>query len=519
MLIDGRSLCSSETLKTDICIIGAGPAGITLALEFKRLSLDVILLESGDREVSEDNQILQHLELLGLPYSQTARQRGFGGSSNRWNLKDGWRARPLDPIDFEARDSSYSKGWPFNREELDQFYERAHVVSGLGPYIYEPKQWHDPIEEDFFILNKENLRSGCFQRGPRHRFKEYWNRIVESSSTRLITNSTVTHLITQPESKAISKVSVTNFTKNSFFVEASTFILAAGGIENPRLLLSSNDVHTKGIGNDYDLVGRFFMEHPHIRTGYFYPYKRSLARRLNFYQYHQVKNVGLEGFLSLSEKMIRGENLPNMAFWLHQTSIKGTVRDLATAPFSFPDFRSINRYIENFKLRLAHTSDLLLQRGIKQSSANRIFSLEVESEQTPNWNSRVSLAKERDPLGMPMVQLDWRFNAGDLEAIRRTQELLDRELRREGIGWINCWYGDEYPPAKMGIGNHHMGTTRMNNDPKLGVVDENSKVHGIANLFVAGSSVFPSGGAANPTLTVLALSIRLADHISSILRA
>ena len=140
----------------------------------------------------------------------------------------------------------------------------------------------------------------------------------------------------------------------------------------------------------------------------------------------------------------------------------------------------------------------------------------MESEQIPNPNSRITLSTKLDKLGCRIARLNWELLDEDFSTIRRSQALIDDALKSKGIGRVSKWLGDETPPTTIGIGNHNMGATRMSESPKFGVVDANCRVHGLNNLFIAGSSVFPTAGAANPTLTIVALSIRLADHIKSL---
>lgn len=514
MLIDGRTLSSETVLKADVCIIGAGPAGITLALELQKSALTVILLESGGKEKASDaaTQSLQRLDVVGHPYWQNTRERGFAGSSHGWYLESGWRGRPLDAIDFEQRSAIADSGWPFGLDTLEPYYERAQTVCNMGPYQYNPREWHTPDEHEYAILDQGQLRSGLFQRGPIHQFKTYWKTLAESANTRVVLHATVTQLHTEDSPQVVNRVQATNFTGCNFAIKAKTFVLAMGGMENPRLLLASNQTHSAGLGNQHDVVGRYFMEHPHIHTGWFYPFDRSFAKRLEFYRYHKVNQTAIEGFVALKETLVRQEGLPNVAFWLHKTSMRNTLTTALTTAAKVPKADEVGKYVRNLRKQANHLLEIPYQRALLQS-ANRHFSLEVEAEQTPNPASRVTLVREKDPFGVNRLQFDWRVAAGDFAAIRRSQQLLDQELRRAGIGWVDCFYGDEFPAAHLGFGNHHMGTTRMNTNSKKGVVDENAKVHGLANLFIAGSSVFPTSGAANPTLTVIAMALRLADHL------
>ena len=200
--------------------------------------------------------------------------------------------------------------------------------------------------------------------------------------------------------------------------------------------------------------------------------------------------VQLAGYLTVSDAVQREEQLLGFCSFLAEE-----------APL--PDFEGA-------------LADVVRQMDAPQEDpARRAIFFMNELEQAPNPASRVRLIEQRDALGMPRVQLEWRLSGLDKRSIRRAHELLARELGRAGLGRLQLMLSEDehrWPP-ELGGGRHHMGTTRMHRDPARGVVDPDCRVHGVGNLYVAGSSVFPTVGAANPTLTIVALALRLADHL------
>jgi choline dehydrogenase-like flavoprotein len=492
MLIDGRTLPQDAVLETDICIIGSGPAGLTIALELQQTNLDIMILEAGDKDPDPEWLSLVDVDTIDQPYPHSfrrSRSRCFGGTSVRWSPTVGLRARPLDAIDFEKRDCIPYSGWPFSKQELVPYYERAQTVCGMGPYNYDPKSWHPEDTDPWFTIENEMLESGLFQRGPLGQFTASWQTIVDAANIQLVLHANVTNLATENSPNVVNRVQVNNLEKKQFSVQARTFIVATGGFANPQLLLASNQTHSHGIGNQHDVVGRYFMEHPHIHTGCFYPFDRSMASQMELYQRHEKNGTNLEGFCRFNDDYLRKNELPNVIFWFHKGSIKGTLEEALDIFAKLPTSDEWSNFVQTAGMRLKNVLDLpyqrilrpgALQQLLNRKGGNRHFPMEVESEQVPNPASRVFLGPEKNALGMNEIKLDWRYSDADLMAIRQSQEILDQELRRMGIGWIDSMLGDEFPAAKLGVGNHHLGTTRMNVNPKYGVVDENLKVHDMA---------------------------------------
>ena len=549
MIIDSRTLPKDETIDTDVCIVGSGTAGVTLAKEFIDQEFRVCVLESGGLKPDRETQALYQGENIGHPYFtlHSARARYFGGTTNRWNIPveddpSGVRMRPLDDIDFEERDWVPYSGWPFNKSHLDPFYRRAQQICKITPHSYDVLDWEDPEKTPSFSLKGEKVKTVIFKFGSRHPFlDEYSKEIAQAENIKIYLYANVIDIETNETARAVTRLQVVCMDGKKFWVRAKFFILAAGAIEIPRLLLSANKTQNVGLGNQNDLVGRFFMEHPHFWSGYYVPSSPDIFNLTGLYDHiHRVNGVPIIGKLSLSEKVLQQEKLLNYVGELvPKVILKSTLNQ-----FLYPriNSKSVNSYRilrselgrgklpENFGRHLYNILSGLnglsvtAYRNLKKrvlrvldKSSIQLFHLANMSEQAPNPESRVTLGPERDSLGQRRVRLNWRLSDMDLKSAIRSQEILDHELYRSGLGRLYIELDDETPPHRITGGWHHMGTTRMHKDPKKGVVDENSRIYGVFNLFIAGPSVFPTSGYANPSLTIVALAVRLADHIKSLM--
>jgi choline dehydrogenase-like flavoprotein len=535
MLIDARTLPEDTLVEHDICIIGGGAAGITMAREFIDQPYQVCLLESGGLDFDEVTQSLYTGDNIGLPYYplNEARGRYFGGSTNLWG---GW-SRPFDDIDFEYRPWMPYSGWPFTKAELDPYYKRAQKACNLGPFEYDLTYWKDALDQSqlqslpFFgdqivtylwqVIPPTHLRFG----------EAYRADINQARNINTYLNANVVEIETNDTTQAVTGLRVASLEGKKFWVRAKVFILAAGGIENPRLLLVSNKVQSTGLGNQYDLVGRFFMEHPILRSG-----KVLLSNPAALYTQKniQVGETFVGAGLGLSKAVQEREQLLNFATrlkpilpeWVEAVNrLKYRIRH-AQEPEAFPTvmadrtyksdtpiMEDLGKVIANFDHIAARALAKLFNKSFYSRQSN-LCRTHLVAEQAPNPDSRITLSRERDRLGLNRVQLDWRLSPIDKYTIQRSQQILAQEFERSGLGQLQIEISDDDTswPTFYGC-YHHMGTTRMSTNPRQGVVNEHCQVHGISNLYIAGSSVFPTGGFANPTLTIIAVAIRLADHI------
>jgi choline dehydrogenase-like flavoprotein len=313
-------------------------------------------------------------------------------------------------------------------------------------------------------------------------------------------------------------------------LRARAYVLACGGLENPRLLLAANRQLADGLGNAHGNVGRYFMEHPHVVAA------RAIVAdpaRIRFYDFdHRLAprhGQCVVGCINLSPETQRAERLlnydANLTFDNIGASGFAALRRIWNALERRQAPRDLLGDLEAALIDIDDTfAGLLARLGVRSyqpaAGGYRLWSF---CEQAPNPDSRVTLDSERDALGVPRIRLDWRLGEQDKDSLRRAIELLASEFGRTGTGRIQLpdWLQDTSSrwPDELAGGFHHMGTTRMADDPRQGVVDRQCRVHGVANLYVAGSSVFPTAGSANPTLTIVALALRLAEDLKTALTA
>jgi len=539
MIVDAHKDAIAQDIETDICIVGGGTAGIVLSREFIGRPVRICVLESGGLTPEPATQNLTVGENIGQPYFplDTARPRVFGGSGTRWNIpiggeRLGVRIRPLDPLDFEQRDWVPYSGWPFNKSHLDPYYDRAQAVCRVEPPTYEVNHWQNsedtrplPLNADVQTVIYKFAQADVFAR-------HYPDQLKHAENVTVCLHSNVLEIDTNATGDCVSRLRVATLGGKEFSVRARVYVLAVGGIEVPRLLLLSNRTQKAGLGNGHDLVGRFFMEHPHFWSGLFYPADPEAFRKTALYnEIHSVNGVAVVGKLALNEQVIRKERLLNQNIQLiprffDVPSSGDSAKGVESARAMLGVFKG--RKIDGWGGHLRNVMsefDSVLTAGVRKIRGKLLGRPQVPAfyfanmmEQIPSPESRVTLGSERDAFGQNRVQLNWKITSEDIRSAARTQEIIGGAMERAGLGRFHQQLEGDAPPANTEGGYHHMGTTRMSEDPKTGVVDSQSRVYGIGNLYVAGPSVFPTGGYANPVLTIIALTLRLADHLKAQIR-
>lgn len=533
MFIDTRQVGDGKSLIVTVCIVGGGVAGLTIARELEKAGVDTCVLESGGFDADDATRDLYRGEASGVDYqfADGCRSRFLGGSSNCWG---GW-SRPLDRWDFERRDWIPHSGWPFGLDELTPYYDRAHKVLKLGPVNFDPQFWEQAIgraDVRRLPLKSGRVRDTVSQFSPPVRFgKHYRNELKLARHVRVFLHANVTELVPDALGTRLSEVRVQTLDGKRMTVAARLFVLATGGIENARLLLASNRVMKHGVGNQHDLVGRYFMDHPRMVVGSvrFAPaWSRNKLYDIKYnYMNAAVSAHGqhIAAQLALTPQAMEKERVLNARvcfcsefpgegsegakalFRVKQSLLKKDQpgRSLAQDAIAMAS-EPLNTVLYGFT-RLFHPRSLIRNVG---------FQLIVEP--LPDPDSRITLsATQRDALGMPRVDVHWRLDPLVRRTADRTLGLIAQELQMTGVAQVDpmpAMQEQGWPAGFEREGTwHHMGTTRMHDDEKQGVVDRDCRVHGFSNFYIGGSSVFPTAGANFPTITITALALRLSDHI------
>jgi choline dehydrogenase-like flavoprotein len=528
MLIDAHSLSAGSSVACDLCIVGAGPAGIAIAERLRSSGLSVVILESGGLDLQVRTQNLYRGEVLGDPYFRldACRWRVFGGGSVRWG---GW-CRPLEEVDFTRRGWIPNSGWPINTQNLIPFSADAARLLELPNAQFDLAAWRNrlPATLDFDGRDFENI---VFQHSPETNFGEkYRADLSGAQDIRVILNANLTEMRLDRDSQRVVTLHVATLTKRQFTVRPRAVVLATGAIENARLLLASRADRPAGLGNEFDLVGRYFMDHLHVPVGHFLASSQGWNNA--FYTKSIAEDARLRGVVAPTASAqaryrLLGTSIsiekpsftagtpfvgwhPTVTFGpvgIYRRLRDGQLHGLGEA------FKSVAQRVHDAPGRIRHWNGArrALRLAHDDRGTGRIFPLYFRAEQAPDPTNRVTLSERRDALGVPESRLEWRIKSIDIESIEGWLRLLDRDVQARGLGRV-IPPGEDWPSAIIG-GPHHMGTTRMTANARHGVVDAECRVHSVDNLYVAGSSVFATGGYVNPTYSLVTLALRLADTL------
>ena len=547
MISSADTVAMGACLWADVCIVGGGAAGISLALSLSGHGLKIILLESGGADEHAPTQALYAGEVaderLHSPPDKY-RQRRMGGSTTIW----GGRCVPFDPIDFEARSHLPHSGWPLSYSDLLPFYPEANTLAEAGRFNYDADDALGPSAQplirrfDSTVVRTNSLeRFSC----PTDFGKRYAKRLQVAPDIKVLLGANCTALKLETGGRTLDELEVATLAGKRFRIAARAAVLATGGLETARLLLASQDVAPAGVGNEHDVVGRYYMCHVAGNVGALTLRGEPQDVRHGYELTHE--GVYCRRRLSIAPEEQRSHGLANTVARLHFPRItdprhrNGVLSGLFLARrlISYEYAKRLNdgpaptpglyaRHLYNVVSDPIDTCAFLAHWIARRSLAERKFpsvilrnrsnrfSLEMHGEQAPRADSRVTLCERTDALGMPQLRVDWRYGREDIESVDRTLGLIARELEASGVGRLEYDRGTlEEDLMRFGAyGGHHIGTARMGTDPRTSVVNADCQVHSVRNLFVAGSAVFPTSSQANPTLTLIALSLRLGKHLS-----
>jgi choline dehydrogenase-like flavoprotein len=526
MILDAAKDLPLTPAPYDVCIVGAGAAGISLALQLDATRSRVCLLEAGGCAYERATQELFSGDVAAAQYPilREARLGALGGTTNVWA---GW-CRPLEELDFKQRDTDPASGWPFGLDELRPYYELAHALCGLGDFAYDSRHWERVLAARPLLAGDADFTNRIFHIYGQQFGSRYRRRLQQSRNIDLILHAPVSRVVMNEAGCRAEQVRVRTLNGRRIAIAAKRIVLAAGGIENPRLLLLSGNGPEQAPGNARDLVGRYFTDHPFVDPGTLVC--RGTKRTLDYYLPAAVAatdgRTSVRGVLSLRREVLERERLLNAALFFYP-------RYESHRAFATAEVKAFLQIWEKLRkrgvpggawphvaraARAPHWIALAMLRkaAVRNGPAAR-WRVRAMFETEPRYENRVVLTNETDAIGRHRPRVEWRLGERDLSNMSRVTALFDKAVRRSGIGHLERAFPDESSAWERAVegGKHHMGTTRMHVDARFGVVDENSRVHGVTNLYVIGSSVFPSPGYANPTLTIVALAIRLGDHLKS----
>jgi choline dehydrogenase-like flavoprotein len=551
MLVDTAIQVPDDYLQFDVCIVGSGPAGTTIAREISRSGLRVCILESGGHKSVDETQNLNS-GTVDSPhgYRETAleegRRRQFGGTANLWNHRSrgasGRHIRyvQLDEIDFERRDWVPESGWPFSRRELQPFYDRAQQVCGIGKFIRREGASENGTKGSE-PWQTEEVESVISQLGSSKIFLEqYRPELIRDERVTVILRAVLLQLQMDPLSRAITSAEACAPDGRKFRVRARAFVIAAGGLENARILLLQEALQPGGLGNQHDMVGRCFMDHPQIKLGTLIPTSSAIFGQSRFYDQHDVNGQAVIFQLHVRPEVMRREKMLNLCAALvphfknlrahgptvlHQLLVrvprflwKHSLADHRATPLAGwePPRPLRRRLLEDYYSEGCCGWSRL--RGMEHRFGE--FAVRSLVEQSPDRSNRIILQAQTDAFGQRKIKVLWRWNDLDLRSIRQAQQIFQRELAAARIGtFIPVEEVVGAQPRPFNSPHHFVGTTRMHDNPRNGVVDAECRVHDVRNLFIAGGSTFPTGGFANPTLTIVALALRLATRLQSELQS
>ncbi len=542
MIIQWADL-EQRSAPVDVCIAGGGAAGLTLAHDLSGHGLSVLLLEAGGLKETKASQSLFEGELADPavhPWLHHFRVRAMGGASRIW----GGRCIPYDPIDFEARAWAPGPGWPIGLQTLTPYYETAQVAAEAGAFDYDPAsalpgrqaELAPGLDGATFVTRLER-----FSR-PTDFWKRYGQALTQARDVQVLMNAPIKAVRLAPDGGRVDHLEVLRPDGTGLAVRARRYVLAAGGLETVRILLASDDIKACGVGGDHGHLGRYYMSHLAAAAG---EIRFARPEQIAFDYETDGEGVYVRRRLTLTAEAQRRAECLNVVFRTHLPDPADPAHGdpILSAMFMVKDL-ILYEYSRKFRERaitlgdrLGHVRNILAgaprlaafssrfvhkrwfsdrqMPSVVLGSRTGAYALEFHAEQAPNPDSRLTLSDQRDALGQRRLRADWRTSDIDYESLKRAYALLADELKRTGVGELRYDAEDVAAKARRegAYGGHHLGAARMAEDPRQGVVDTDCRVHGVGDLFVASGAVLPTSSQANPTLTILALTLRISAQI------
>lgn len=508
----------------DVCIIGAGAAGLALAAQFMKGPGQVLVVESGRYEPDHYDEDLNQLDSVGLRHDgwREGRVRALGGTTRAW----GGQLVPLRASEVEARSWVAESGWPLRLADLEPYYRRAEQLLQIEGPPYDETVWSRlSLRAPEFDPQEIRVRFSQWAALGRRNFAVLWRRELERSRhVSVLVDATAVAVGCDPDAKHCESLTIQSRSGRRATVRARVFVVASGAIETARLLLSSPTSNGGCVANSSGLVGRFFQDHISYIAGELEPGSRSRVQHLFDPRYIGATMYSVK--LEPTEAAMRREGwlnamghiafqIPDALGWME---LRRILRSLQAGRLQLPSrdegIAMLRGSVELSRLVLTR----YLRRRRRSPDAGGIRLL-VDTEQAPDSSSRVLLDTRVDALGVARARLDWRVGEAERRTLTGFAARLAAEFARLGLGTIRLASAPDFdlrdsPGAARDI-FHHMGTARMSASARDGVTRPDLRCHDVDNLFVAGAAVFPTGGIANPTFTALALSLRLADHLKS----
>ena len=512
--------------EADLCIIGAGAAGITIAREFLNTRFSVILLEGGGKQFEEPSQDPYQTEIVGLPHNgvHKGRVRVLGGTTTWW----AGQALPLDAIDFEPRPWVPHSGWPFPRTELEPFYPRAETVMNLPHRTYDEHSWPQAAPSPPPPYDKAKIlpQYSQFSRTPNFSAM-YEDELRTAPNVRVLLHANCVGIVTNETGGHVEFVRIKSLSGKTGTVRARQYVVCCGGVDTARLLLASQEVSPDGVANDKGLVGRYFQDHVHCRIA---PIVTDDKKKLSDL-YHAVGEKGVKYLpkFRAGEALQRDQHILNATGEVVYDILEDSPVESAKTVLRAVRRKELRPQVPQALARMAKEPGTVASALFRYYVAHQPVTntsgtayLGIGSEQVPNPDSRVRLSDKRDALGMPRTILDWQLTELEIRTFTVFAQTIADEFARMGIGTIDLsnFNLPTNPAALAGHvtdAYHHMGTTRMSDDKQTGVVDSECRTHQVDNLHIGSGAVFPTGGYSNCTLTIIALCLRMADRFKQTL--